>query len=89
MVMTPASRTTPVEPWVSPVDSPIHWAYTIAIMEPIRSQPFVMRCWKCHGPLRDETAVDLHSGLSIRQFVCSGCGRRWSSGERPRPAIAA
>ncbi|HKT33262.1 MAG TPA: hypothetical protein VJR03_00430, partial [Nitrospira sp.] len=61
-------------------------------MESIESQEshrFVMRCWKCHGPLKDETAVDLNSGLAVRQFVCLGCGRRWFSGERPRPAIAA
>lgn len=58
-------------------------------MEPTESQRIVMRCWKCHGPLRDETTVDPHSGMSIRQFVCVGCGRRWFSGERPRPAMAA
>ena len=58
-------------------------------MKPIESHRLVLRCWKCHGPLRDETAIDEHSGLSIRNFLCLGCGRRWPSGERSRPAIAA
>ncbi|HTL62091.1 MAG TPA: hypothetical protein VL261_10635, partial [Nitrospira sp.] len=78
-----------VEPWISPVDASAHSAYSIAIVEPKERTRFVMRCWKCNGPLRDETTLDPHSGLFVREFVCLGCGRRWCSGERPRPAIAA
>ena len=48
-----------------------------------------VRCWKCDGPLSPETAIDLNSGVSIQQFICFSCGRRWYRGERPRPAIAA
>jgi len=57
-------------------------------MQPIE-RPGFLRCWKCHGPLQDETVIDQGSGLSIRHFLCLGCGRRWPSGEQSRPAIAA
>ncbi len=61
----------------------------LVMMQSIHSESLGMRCWKCHAPLKDEVTMDLHSGLSIRQFVCLGCGCRWFSGERPRPAITA
>lgn len=48
-----------------------------------------MRCWKCDGTLKPEEDVDLRSGMSIRQYACVSCGRRWYGGERPAPAIAA
>ena len=55
-------------------------------VEPIR---FPMRCWKCDGTLTPEEDVDLRSGMSIQQYACLSCGRRWYGGERPAPAIAA
>jgi hypothetical protein len=48
-----------------------------------------MRCWKCDGTLKAEEDIDLRSGVSIRQYACLSCGRRWYGGERPVPAIAA
>ena len=48
-----------------------------------------MRCWKCDGTLSAETAIDLHSGLSVQVFLCMSCGRRWHGGENPRLVIAA
>ena len=48
-----------------------------------------MRCWKCDGILRPETAIDLHSGVSVELLLCPKCGRRWHGGEWPRPVIAA
>jgi hypothetical protein len=48
-----------------------------------------LRCKKCGGTLRVETATDLHSGLIIRQYVCFNCGRRWHSEKEPRPLTAA
>ena len=48
-----------------------------------------MRCWKCDGILSPETAIDLHSGVSVELLLCTSCGRRWHGGESPRPIIAA
>jgi hypothetical protein len=48
-----------------------------------------MRCWTCDGTLSAETAIDLHSGVSVELLRCLACGRRWHSGERPRVVIAA
>ena len=39
-----------------------------------------MRCWKCDGSLSPETAIDLHSGVSVELFLCISCGRRWHAG---------
>jgi hypothetical protein len=50
---------------------------------------FPMRCWKCDGTLKPEEVVDLRSGMFIQQYACLSCGRRWYSGARPVPAIAA
>jgi hypothetical protein len=50
---------------------------------------FPMRCWKCDATLKLEEAVDHRSGMFIQQYACLSCGRRWYSGERPVPAIAA
>jgi DNA-directed RNA polymerase subunit RPC12/RpoP len=47
------------------------------------------RCWKCEGALSAETAIDLHTGYSTEKYVCETCGRRWDSGQFPRPIIAA
>lgn len=47
------------------------------------------RCKKCQGMLRSETAIDLHSGVAILQYVCFNCGRRWHQDEEPRPLTAA
>ena len=48
-----------------------------------------MRCWTCDGILSPETAIDLHIGVSVELLLCLNCGRRWHSGEWPRPVIAA
>jgi hypothetical protein len=50
---------------------------------------FPMRCWKCDGTLKPEEDVDPKSGMSIQQYACLSCGRRWYGGERPVPATAA
>jgi hypothetical protein len=50
---------------------------------------FPMRCWKCDGPLTPDEDVDLRSGMSIQQYACLSCGRRWYSRERAVPAIGA
>ena len=50
---------------------------------------FPMRCWKCDGTLKPEEEVDLRSGMSIRQYACLTCGRRWYGGERRVSVIAA
>ena len=47
------------------------------------------RCWLCDGILRPETTIDLHTGFSVEVLLCLSCGRRWPSGESPRPVIAA
>lgn len=47
------------------------------------------RCKKCQGMLRSETAIDLHSGVAILQYVCFNCGRRSHQDEEPRPLTAA
>jgi RNase P subunit RPR2 len=47
-----------------------------------------LRCWKCDSPLSPETAIDLRSGMSIQQYACLSCGRRWYGGE-PVQAFAA
>jgi len=48
-----------------------------------------MRCWKCEGTLRPERAIDMKCGVSILLYACFSCGRRWHSGDKPRPVIAA
>jgi hypothetical protein len=55
----------------------------------VQGTQFPMRCWKCDGTLKPEEAVDLRSGMFIQQYACLSCGRRWHSGARPVPAIAA
>jgi hypothetical protein len=54
-----------------------------------RSNQQQMRCWTCDGTLRPDTTIDLHTGFSFEMLLCLGCGRRWRSGEPPRPVIAA
>jgi hypothetical protein len=49
----------------------------------------LMRCWTCHAPLTPQNGVELHSGVSIEQFMCHSCGRHWYGGERPRPNVPA
>ena len=39
-----------------------------------------MRCWKCDGIFRPETAIDLDSGVSVERLLCPKCGRRWHGG---------
>jgi hypothetical protein len=49
------------------------------------------QCRTCDGTLRVETAIDL-TGLTVEQFVCFNCGRRWCSEcveEKPRPMTVA
>jgi len=48
-----------------------------------------LRCPKCEGSLRAETAIDLLSGIAILQYVCFNCGRRWNAEKEPRPLSAA
>jgi hypothetical protein len=55
----------------------------------VEGTKFSMRCWKCDGTLKPEEAVDLTRGMMIQQYACLSCGRRWYSGARPVPAIAA
>ena len=74
--------------WFSRVDHFASRAYKLAVMERIEPRP-VMRCWKCKGPLSSETAINMQTGVSIQQFVCLNCGRRWHAGDKPRPLIAA
>ena len=47
-----------------------------------------MRCKKCQGTLRVETAIDLLTGLVIELYVCFNCGRR-SERAKPRPMTTA
>lgn len=49
----------------------------------------ISRCQKCQGSLRAETAIDLVSGVTILQYVCFNCGRRWHEEKEPRPLTAA
>ena len=49
----------------------------------------ISRCPKCQGSLRAETAIDLVSGVTILQYVCFNCGRRWHEKNEPRPLTAA
>jgi hypothetical protein len=48
-----------------------------------------MRCWRCDGLPWAERVIDMHTGVSILQYACFNCGRRWHSGDTPRPVVAA
>ena len=47
------------------------------------------RCWKCDGLPRAERVLDMQTGVWILQYACFNCGRRWHSGDTPRPVMAA
>lgn len=49
----------------------------------------LLECQKCGGSLRAETGIDLLSGITILQYVCFNCGRRWNAEKEPRPLSAA
>jgi uncharacterized protein with PIN domain len=49
----------------------------------------LMRCQKCKGGLRAETAIDLVAGVVILQYVCFNCGRRFYPEKETRPLSAA
>ena len=48
-----------------------------------------LRCLKCQGNLRPETAIDLVTGVVILQYVCINCGRRSYPEKGTRPLSAA
>ena len=48
-----------------------------------------MRCWKCDSALKLEEETDLRNGISVQEYACVTCGRRWYGGKRRSPAIAA
>jgi hypothetical protein len=64
---------------------------TLGIMLAMRTSEKrdAVRCWKWDGILSSEKAIDLHSSVSVELLLCHTCGRRWHSGEWPRPVIAA
>jgi hypothetical protein len=47
-----------------------------------------MQCWKCDGLPWAERVIDMQTGVSILQYACFNCGRRWHSGDKPRPLTA-
>jgi hypothetical protein len=49
---------------------------TVQVVD-MKNPKITFRCWKCHCPLRPKDTTDLRSGVSIQQYVCLSCGRRW------------
>jgi len=64
-------------------------SYTDRRLADVEGTSILMRCWKCEGTLRAERVIDMNCGVSILLYACFSCGRRWHSGDKPRPATAA